>query len=725
MNIIKRKFLKLIKDPNLFFFDFFSKRIGIDSKHSHSGISNGSAYLTPSGYDFDESIHPWIQIAKKFNLRTGAITGHPDQSFLVNSNELLEVILFTQWITYSFKCDLRIYTLGGSLDLTLKGIELLDIKKATSLFSKLRSKPDFVLELLGSFDNNFAAHLFLFDINQEGIIVVKSDRAFIKKCLPKAFNEIYPDFIDRFGDYDFGTPWPVDIVFTWVDKNDPSWRDLWCECFSNTPIDEDRFSSRDELRYSLRALCKFLPWFRKVHIVSNCACPEWLIDHPKLNWVSHHDIFPDTSALPTFNSHAIESCLHRIPGLEDKFIYFNDDVFVNQPCYYTDFFDEQGRTIAYLEPYGMVHNDNIYDVEKNYLLSSINSQRLIGGTTNDFSSRKLHRHTPFSLNKKILEELEEIYLKEFNRTRFEKLRSKNDINVTSFLFHHYAIATLRGVIGNSTYMIVRPENINEIIKLGGRKYKFLCFNDGNQSATNKNYTESFLTFAKNNHPTACTFETKSLKFGNISLSIAIMAYKTRRHRIPYIRKILGNCVVSLDQGQLGLLQNSYKCWGMYESKAQYHMVINDDAVICKQFYKRLSNLLCKFDKEYPNRVFCLYFSLKNESKEVFVNFNQKAINSLDEGVFLDKYLRFGIALVVPTELIPKMIAHAKKLDLGNHDDSRYSHFFAKNNILVAYPIPSLVDQDPSLDSTHSGRSNKNANATWFADGENKFIRKSR
>ena len=35
-------------------------------------------------------------------------------------------------------------------------------------------------------------------------------------------------------------------------------------------------------------------------------------------------------ALPTFNSQAIETMLHRIPGLRSPFIYLNDDFFIGQ-----------------------------------------------------------------------------------------------------------------------------------------------------------------------------------------------------------------------------------------------------------------------------------------------------------------------------------------------------------------------------------------------------------
>ena len=52
------------------------------------------------------------------------------------------------------------------------------------------------------------------------------------------------------------------------------------------------------------------------------------MDHPRLTIITHEDIFENTAHLPTFSSPAIESNLWRIPGLSEKFLYFNDDVFI-------------------------------------------------------------------------------------------------------------------------------------------------------------------------------------------------------------------------------------------------------------------------------------------------------------------------------------------------------------------------------------------------------------
>jgi len=110
-----------------------------------------------------------------------------------------------------------------------------------------------------------------------------------------------------------------------------------------------RFTDNEELRYSLRSLETFAPWVRHVYLVTNGQIPYWLnVDSDKLTVVTHHEIFQNTSVLPTFSSPAIESNLHRIPGLSSKFLYLNDDVFLGSPVWPSDFFTPQGGSKIFL-----------------------------------------------------------------------------------------------------------------------------------------------------------------------------------------------------------------------------------------------------------------------------------------------------------------------------------------------------------------------------------------
>ena len=66
--------------------------------------------------------------------------------------------------------------------------------------------------------------------------------------------------------------------------------------------------------------------------------PKWLnTNHPKLNIVKHSDYIP-SQYLPTFNSHTIELNIHRIKGLSEFFVYFNDDMFLTRRAKPTEFF---------------------------------------------------------------------------------------------------------------------------------------------------------------------------------------------------------------------------------------------------------------------------------------------------------------------------------------------------------------------------------------------------
>ena len=117
----------------------------------------------------------------------------------------------------------------------------------------------------------------------------------------------------------------------------------------NEDISASRFEDNDELRYSLRSVEKHAPWVRHIFIVTNGQIPSWLnLDNGRVTVVSHADIFVNKSHLPTFSSPAIESHLHRIPGISDWFIYMNDDVLFGRDVWPDDFVSASGAQKVYL-----------------------------------------------------------------------------------------------------------------------------------------------------------------------------------------------------------------------------------------------------------------------------------------------------------------------------------------------------------------------------------------
>lgn len=122
----------------------------------------------------------------------------------------------------------------------------------------------------------------------------------------------------------------MDFVLIWVDGSDPVWKKEYNHYKGVIDGDkrEIRFRDWDNLRYWFRGIEKFAPWVHRIHFVTCGHYPEWLnLQNPKLHLVKHSDfISPDY--LPTFNSHTIELNLHRIEGLSEQFVYFNDDLFL-------------------------------------------------------------------------------------------------------------------------------------------------------------------------------------------------------------------------------------------------------------------------------------------------------------------------------------------------------------------------------------------------------------
>lgn len=125
----------------------------------------------------------------------------------------------------------------------------------------------------------------------------------------------------------------IDFIVTWVDMNDPEWQKEFAKYSgkkenTRNGVSEARFRDAGFLKYWFRGVEKFAPWVRKIHFVTSGQKPEWLDENnPKINLVKHSDYIP-AEFLPTYNSVVIERYLHRIPGLSDRFVYFNDDFYI-------------------------------------------------------------------------------------------------------------------------------------------------------------------------------------------------------------------------------------------------------------------------------------------------------------------------------------------------------------------------------------------------------------
>ena len=285
---------------------------------------------------------------------------------------------------------------------------------------------------------------------------------------------------------------PVDIVYLWCDSSDNVWREKknnelkkYGKNLDNDSVGECRFIDNDELKYSLRSLEKFAPWINNIFIVTDNQIPSWLdTTNPKIHIVDHTQIMP-SEALPTFNSMAIETRLHKIPNLSEHFLYANDDMFLGNFVDKTFFFNEDGTPIFRFsrrriikKPYRRLYG---YTIAKAYKIV----KNTIGKSFSYFPHHNIDAYRK--------SDLESCYLnfeKEFENTTFQKFREKESVQRS--IYEYYSLAKGIGtpkIVNNisakfSAFLISQPID-SALVELKESKIRYVdknkpclfCFND--------------------------------------------------------------------------------------------------------------------------------------------------------------------------------------------------------------------------------------------------------
>ena len=303
----------------------------------------------------------------------------------------------------------------------------------------------------------------------------------------------------------------IDIVVTWVDGNDPKWQEEKAKYSpqkdqNNTNCDTRniRYRDMDCLKYWFRGVEKYASWVNKIYFVTCGQKPEWLnIKNPKLVLVNHKDYMPK-EFLPTFNSNAIEASMHKINGLSEKFIYFNDDMFIINPVSKKDFFKKNIPCDSMsFEPLIIMPTDNFHKkvcndleiINKNFIFKKFkkkNKRKIFSLKQKKHLLRSLslinyntfvgfhNYHLPIPYLKKTIEEVWEKESDILNTTMSFRFRNNKE-SVNHWLYQYWQFAS-----GNFAQ---RRDNFGKFIKISdknankyicGKKYKILCINDSDK-----------------------------------------------------------------------------------------------------------------------------------------------------------------------------------------------------------------------------------------------------
>ena len=136
----------------------------------------------------------------------------------------------------------------------------------------------------------------------------------------------------------------IDAVITWVDGSEPNYQRKVKEYLTDNNTLKRQYFQANEINLCIASIVKYAPFIRKIFIVTDKQRPnldsiKHLVTLDKVEIIDHEEIFRDNKdCLPTFNIRSIDALLFKIKNLSDKFIYFNDDMFLVKETSQEDWF---------------------------------------------------------------------------------------------------------------------------------------------------------------------------------------------------------------------------------------------------------------------------------------------------------------------------------------------------------------------------------------------------
>ena len=153
----------------------------------------------------------------------------------------------------------------------------------------------------------------------------------------------------------------MDIVITYVNITD-RFKEQYSK-YVKKELEENRFRSYDTLELQVKGIRKYLPYIENIFIVVSELEQVQGLDLSDCKIITHDQIIPQ-KYLPCFNSCTIEMFLHKIPGLNEQFLYFNDDMFIIDNVPYSYWFKDNKPCLS----------PQIYDFDKENNINTFNTR---------------------------------------------------------------------------------------------------------------------------------------------------------------------------------------------------------------------------------------------------------------------------------------------------------------------------------------------------------------
>lgn len=261
----------------------------------------------------------------------------------------------------------------------------------------------------------------------------------------------------------------MDIIIAYVDGQDPVWQKDY-EKYTNVPVMTKRFRDWGTLKYLLRGIQYRMPFVRNVYLVVSheSQVPSW-VDRENLKVVLHSDFIP-AEHLPTFNSTTISLFLHKIKGLDEQFLYFNDDIFPVGDCRSEDYFRD-GKVVIGISRHLFVSGMYKHHVKRSNQLA----RKALGKCASPFFIRPQHSCIPMlrSECERVFAEQEQEIMNSLSR-----VRSNDNLNMSlymSYMYYQGKVVSKRIPCRHVSLAAATPSGVSASITDPSKS--FVCIND--------------------------------------------------------------------------------------------------------------------------------------------------------------------------------------------------------------------------------------------------------
>lgn len=151
-------------------------------------------------------------------------------------------------------------------------------------------------------------------------------------------------------------------------------------------------------------------------------------------------------------------------------------------------------------------------------------------------------------------------------------------------------------------------------------------------------------------------------------------------------------------------------WRLADKTADYHCVIQDDAILSIGFKENAHQIARKILRECGKTAINFYFGERKLANKSTIE------QSFKKGYMLQKFNAWGVAICLPTEWIDPMIRFGDGF-YAWQDDTKIKHFLAKHGYKTAFTLPSLIDHKRmEINPTLTQSKDRDRFSPYFIDG---------